>query len=244
MTQDARAYIGASGYQYDHWRGPFYPADMPKHQWFDYYCRHFNTVEINNTFYHLPDAATFESWRDQAPNDFCYTLKFSRYGSHMKCLQEPASTIGRFMDRAARLGSHLGPILVQLKPNWSRNLERLRGFLEATPEGQRWAFEFRDPRWLCDAVLDVLRRHNAALCVHDMLDGHPEKLTADWVYLRFHGDHYSGSYSHQYLTARARTITDHLGNGRDVYAYFNNDAGGHAVRNAAMLREYIRRRMA
>ncbi len=243
MKHRARVYIGTSGYQYDHWRGPFYPKTMPKKQWFGYYCRHFDTVEINNTFYHLPDASTFEGWREQAPDHFRYALKFSRYGSHLKCLLDPESTIANFMERTSRMGIYLGPILVQLKPNWGLDLERLRGFLRAAPAGQRWAFEFRDPSWLCDAVFDTLRQHNAALCVHDMLDNHPDEITADWVYLRFHGDHYRGSYSHQFLTARARTIADHLSKGLDVYAYFNKDAEGHAVRNALMLREYVGRHL-
>lgn len=146
------------------------------------------------------------------------------------------------MERAKRLGPHLGPILVQLKPDWRVDLERLRGFLRAMPGEQRWAFEFRDPSWLCGAVFDALREHNAALCVHDMLDAHPREVTANWVYLRFHGDHYRGCYSDQFLTARARQIADYLAHGLDVYAYFNNDAEGHAVRNARTLRESVARR--
>jgi len=237
----ARSCIGTSGYQYKHWRGPFYPVDMPTGEWFGFYSRQFDTVEINNTFYHLPDAATFDRWREQAPEEFCFALKFSRFGSHMQCLKDPESTLGRFMDMAKRLGANRGPILVQLKPHWGLHLERLRGFLRTMPSGQRWAFEFRDPRWLCDEVFNALRRRNAALCVHDMLEDHPYEITADWVYLRFHGNHYRGSYSHQFLTARAREISRHLADGLDVYAYFNNDAAGHAVRNALQLRTYVGR---
>jgi uncharacterized protein YecE (DUF72 family) len=242
MKGRGQAYIGTSGYQYNHWRGPFYPDDVPKKRWFDYYCRHFDTVEINNTFYRLPDAPTFDAWREQAPEHFCYVLKFSRYGSHLKCLKDPESTIGMFMERAERLGPHLGPVLVQLKPNWGLDLERLRHFLQAAPKKQRWAFEFRDPSWLSDEVFDALRQHNAALCIHDMLDHHPYVVTADWVYLRFHGNHYSGSYSHQFLVARAQRIADHIAHGLDAYAFLNNDAEGHAVRNALDLRRYVRRR--
>ncbi len=239
MTQQGQAYIGTSGYQYKHWRGPFYPEHIPQEEWFAHYTRHFRTVEINNTFYHLPEASTFKSWRKNAPPGFCYTLKFSRYGSHLKCLRSPEDTIGRFLERAHHLGPHLGPILVQLKPNWHLNLQRLRHFLQAAPRSHRWAFEFRDPSWLCEEVFDVLREHNAALCIHDMLADHPYAVTTNWVYLRFHGDHYAGSYSHQFLSARARRIVQHLANGQDVYAYFNNDAQGHAAQNALALQRYI-----
>lgn len=238
-STSARAYIGTSGYQYDHWKGVFYPDDLPKRKWFEHYTRHFDTVEINNTFYHLPQASAFEGWREQAPAGFCYVLKFSRYGSHLKCLKDPQDTISSFWERAALLGPHLGPVLVQLKPRWSINLDRLRGFLEALPEGRRWAFEFRDPSWLDKGVFDLLRRHGAALCIHDMIPDHPREVTADWVYLRFHGDHYSGSYAPQFLSAVAQRIADHVDGGRDVYAYFNNDAEGFAVRNAQDVKRFL-----
>ena len=106
--------IGTSGYHYDHWKEVFYPRNLPKRRWFTYYACHFDTVEINNTFYHLPQAQSFEVWREQAPPNFCYALKFSRYGSHLKRLQEPHASIAQFLDRARRLRESLGPILVQL----------------------------------------------------------------------------------------------------------------------------------
>jgi len=129
---------------------------------------------------------------------------------------------------------------VQLPPRWSPDVARLDAFLAAAPTDVRWAVEFRDPRWLCDAVYDVLRAHGAALCIHDGIPDHPRVVTADWVYLRFHGNGYRGSYSPQALTATAGRIARHLARRRDVYAYFNNDVGGHAVRNAADLRRYVR----
>jgi uncharacterized protein YecE (DUF72 family) len=234
--------IGTSGYQYDHWRGVFYPPALPKARWFDHYGRTFDTVEINNTFYGLPRPETFEAWRAQAPEGFCYALKFSRYGSHLKHLKDPERALGAFLPRADVLGAHLGPILVQLPPRWSLDADRLEGFLRAAPSRYRWVVEFRDPSWLCPTVFEILRAHRAALCVHDMIEGHPRKPTTDWIYLRFHGDHYQGSYSPQFLTARAREIRSHVREGRDVYAYFNNDAEGHAVRNALDLRRYVQPR--
>ena len=245
MTSDhAEFRVGTSGWQYDHWKGVFYDEDLPKDRWFGRLAKRFDTVEINNTFYHLPDTDTFDAWRKQAPPGFRYVLKFSRYGTHLKKLKDPAGSIGMFLDRAERLKSFLGPILVQLPPHWGADVERLSAFLDAAPRRRRWAVEFRDPSWLRDNVYDCLHAHNAALCVHDMIDGHPRKVTADWVYLRFHGPGgtYRGNYPHQALAASAERIAAHLADGRDVYAYFNNDAHGHAVNNALDLRRYVKQR--
>ena len=226
--------IGTSGYHYDHWKEVFYPRHLPKKSWFAYYARHFDTVEINNTFYHLPQAQSFDAWREQASPNFCYALKFSRYGSHLKRLQEPHASIAQFLDRVSRLRESLGPILVTPDP------ARLAGFLKAAPSAHRWAIEFRDPRWLCDEVYAILRRSTAALCIHDLIADHPRCLTADWTYLRFHGVSSGGSYTRQALTAYATQIDQYLADGLDVFAYFNNDAHGCAVQNATDLRRYIR----
>jgi uncharacterized protein YecE (DUF72 family) len=130
---------------------------------------------------------------------------------------------------------------VQLPPNWGVNVERLSTFLQAAPSKHRWTLEFRDPSWLCDEVYDVLREHHAALCIHDLIDDHPRRLTAPWTYIRFHGTgkDYSGSYSPQFLAAEAKRIRRYLEDGHDVYAYFNNDAEGHAVENAQALHRYV-----
>ncbi|MES1945381.1 hypothetical protein PC39_14737 [Salinisphaera sp. PC39] len=231
--------VGTSGYQYRHWRGAFYPRKLAKKDWFAHYAGRFDTVEINNTFYNLPAPETFDAWRAAAPAGFVYALKFSRYGSHIKRLKDPGNTVTRFLERADRLGDALGPILVQLPGNWRPDIARLRDFLAALPAGRRWAFEFRDPRWHTDAVLDLLAAHDAALCEHDMGDERPPPSPATWRYLRFHGDHYQGSYSPQYLGARARVIRRDLAAGRDVYAFFNNDADGHAPADAQRLRRYV-----
>jgi uncharacterized protein YecE (DUF72 family) len=231
--------IGTSGYHYDHWRGVFYPEELSTAEWFSHYARQFDTVEINNTFYRLPEATTFEAWRRQAPKGFCYALKFSRYGSHIVRLKKPRDTIGKFLKRADRLGEFLGPILVQLPPNWKADPERLNAFLKAAPDNHRWAIEFRDPRWLCEEVFAILKKRGCALCIHDMIDNHPRLVTAGWVYLRFHGEHYSGSYSSEKLRAEARWIKQQLTGGKDVFAYFNNDAQGYAVANAIELRRHL-----
>jgi uncharacterized protein YecE (DUF72 family) len=233
-----RLRVGTSGYQYEHWRGLFYPKPLPKKAWFAYYADHFDTVEINNTFYRLPQPATFEAWRARAPAGFCYAVKFSRYGSHLKRLKDPGEPVARFLDRADRLRPFLGPILVQLPPNWKPDVERLSGFLKQAPRHYRWAFEFRDHRWLCAEVFELLRHANAALCIHDLIVPHPREITADWLYLRFHGTSSGGNYTDQALRAEASRIRQYVATGLDVFAYFNNDVGGHALHNAADLRRY------
>jgi len=242
MNRTRQVRVGTSGYQYDHWRGVFYPDTLPREQWLAHYAEHFATVEINNTFYQLPDAATFRAWRDAVPDGFRFAVKFSRYGSHIKKLKDPHDTIGRFLERASLLGNKLGPILVQLPGKWHVNAERLDAFLEAAPRDQRWTVEFRDASWLCDEIYQVLQAHRAALCRHDMLPDHPQRLTTDWTYLRFHGDPQRGRYTPQYLTAQARQLVASATNDPDVYAYFNNDNAGHAIENARQLRRYLAHR--
>ncbi|MFP4029351.1 MAG: DUF72 domain-containing protein [Candidatus Brocadiia bacterium] len=241
--KEPQFWAGTSGYQYDHWSGVFYPEDLPKDKWFGYFAQHFDTVEINNTFYHLPEESTFESWRERAPEGFLYVLKFSRYGSHIKHLKKPYDYVDLFMERARLLRDHLGPILVQLRPNWHVNLDRLAGFLDALPRDQRWAMEFRDPTWLCKEVYELLREHEVALCIHDMIHkkmkDHPRIITADWVYLRFHGADTWGEYPYQALVASAKKVKKLLDDGLDVYAYFNNDAHGYSIENARDLQRYV-----
>lgn len=243
MINKGRARIGTSGYQYDHWKGVLYAEDAPKDDWFGIYTVTFDTVEINNTFYRLPGAEIFDTWREQAPQDFIYALKFSRFGTHMKKLNDPEQPIESFVSKARRLKDHLGPILVQLPPNWNVNVERLDAFLAVVPGDLRWAVELRNESWLCEEVLAVLREHGAALCLHDMLEHHPWEVTANWVYRRYQctggGKKYTGTYSHQKLSADAQRLREHLQDSLDVYVYFNNDAAGHAPRDAQKLRRYL-----
>ncbi len=229
--------IGTSGYQYKHWRGVFYPERLPQKQWLRYYSEHFDTVEINNTFYHLPSEKSFDQWREQAADGFLYALKFSRYGTHMKKLKDPQEPVERFMKLAERLNGFLGPILVQLPPHWHVDAERLSGFLSSVPPGQRWAVEFRDASWLRDDIYSILQKHNAALCFHDMIEDHPQNVTAQWIYWRFHGTAgHAGNYSREQLRARAEVIKRYLDRGLDVFVYFNNDVHGYAIANALELR--------
>jgi uncharacterized protein YecE (DUF72 family) len=239
------ARIGCSGWQYKHWRGDFYPDKLPQHRWLAYYAARFNTVEINNTFYRLPEAAVFSKWEEQAPPGFLYAVKASRFLTHMKKLKDPEEPIDRFLQRARDLHATLGPVLFQLPPRWPLNIERLRGFLTALPPRYRYVIEFREPSWYADEVYALLERHRVALCLHDMSGSISGKLVVGpFVYVRFHGvEKYSGSYADRTLDEWADWLSDRMKAGIPVYAYFNNDTGGHAPRDAARLRERIHERI-
>jgi len=244
MGTRGRSFIGCSGWSYADWRGVVYPSELPAGRWFEHYVTLFDTVELNSTFYRLPSEQTAKSWGKAAPDGFVYALKLGSYGSHRRKLRDPTSWLPNHVARARLLGDSLGPTLVQLPPRWRRDTDRLDEFLEATPRDMRWAVEFRDPSWLHDEVFDVLRRHQTALCVHDLLADHPFLLTTRWTYLRFHGpaarEHaYQGAYGSHRLAPTARRIRSLLDDGNDVYCYFNNDYNGHAVTDATYVRDAL-----
>jgi uncharacterized protein YecE (DUF72 family) len=221
-----------------------YPEKLPQRRWFEHYTTLFDTVEINNTFYRLPPPETVEGWAALAPPGFVYALKLGQFGSHRMKLKDTGSWLPNHLDRAERLGASLGPTLVQLPPRWKRNTERLDEFLTHCPATMRWAVELRDPTWLHDETYEVLARHGAALCHHDLLPDHPWVRTTDWVYERFHGpnavaDPYHGSYPRTRLETSAERLAAVLADGNDVYAYFNNDWDGNAVRDGRWLAERL-----
>ena len=239
-----RPRIGCSGWVYKDWRGLVYPDDLPQRRWFDHYAGRFDSVEINNTFYRLPQEKTMDGWAAQAPEDFVYALKLGQFGSHRMKLRDAASWLPNHLERVERLGRSLGPTLVQLPPRWKRDAARLDEFLSVAPGHLRWAVEVREGSWLHEEVYEVLRRHGAALCIHDLLPDHPWVLTADWTYVRFHGPQalerkYWGSYGPDNLAPAAERLEAWLAEGRDVYAYFNNDHEANAVHDAAWLRDRL-----
>jgi len=215
---------------------------VPAADWLSFYARHFSSVEVNATFYRLPSPETLDAWRSAVPPDFRFAVKASRYITHLKKLKDPRSSIATFFERIDRLGDRLGPILFQLPPRWRVNVERLALFLDALPAGHRYAFEFRDRSWWDPAVTDLLAAHGAAFCVFD-LDGQtsPFLETADFVYLRWHGADgpYRGGYSDAQLGALTRRFRKWLDEGRDVYAYFDNDAEAQAPRDADRLQALL-----
>jgi uncharacterized protein YecE (DUF72 family) len=233
--------IGTSGWVYKHWRGDFYPADLRQKDWFGYYVGRFDTVEVNNSFYRLPGDAAFGAWARQAPAGFVYALKASRFITHLKRLKDPEEPTNLFFERAQVLGPALGPVLFQLPPHWNPDLPRLEHFLSVLPKGPPCVLEFRDPAWLVEPVFQLMERYHVSHCIHDLGSLEvPRRVTADPVYLRFHGpQRYSGNYPRDVLQDWARQIRSWTDQGLDVFAYFNNDIGGWAPRNAQELKEMV-----
>ncbi len=241
MTQKITPiHIGTSGWHYNHWKGPFYPEDMGSDAWLSYYTDHFQTVEINNTFYQLPSEETFTQWRDSVPDSFLFAVKANRYITHMKNLKEPQEALDNFMRGASLLGPKLGPILFQLPPHWHCNVKRLSAFLVLLPAGFQYTFEFRDPTWFQNSVYDVLADHNIAFCLYEIAGrASPKQVTADFVYVRLHGPEekaYQGQYSTEDLSEWAEIFKTWRDEGKAVYCYFDNDEAGYAPQDAQRLR--------
>lgn len=236
----ATIHIGTSGWHYKHWKGNFYPVGLKEDDQFSYYQQHFSTVEINNSFYMLPAAKTFTAWRKAAPSGFLFSVKASRYITHMKKLKSDARSLRSFFSRASRLEEKLGPVLFQLPPGWKVNTERFAGFLARLPEGNRYTFEFRNSSWYHEDIYELLRQYNCAFCIYE-LEHHlsPREVTADFVYVRLHGpgNKYQGSYTDAALKKWAKQCLQWQQENKDVYVYFDNDQAGYAAFNAQRLRE-------
>jgi uncharacterized protein YecE (DUF72 family) len=235
-------YIGTSGWHYKHWRGPFYPAGVRAADMFCFYVQHFETVEVNNSFYHLPTTTALRNWHDVTPGKFRFAVKASRFLTHMKKLKDPKSGLQKFLQRVETLGRKLGPILFQLPPGWQCNLDRLASFLAALPSKHRSAFEFRNPTWHHQTTYELLRRHNAAFCVYELAGFQsPIVTTADFAYIRFHGPGgaYEGRYTEQQLGTWASQIHHWQRHLTDIYVYFDNDQHGYAVCNALELKKIL-----
>ena len=235
-------YIGTSGWHYEHWRNRFYPEKLVKPKWLEFYAGHFNTVELNNSFYRLPSEAAFATWRDSSPANFTFAVKVSRFITHIKKLRNTEEAVENFISKARILGGKLGPLLYQLPPNMHRNDEVLESFVSTLDRGLKHVFEFRHQSWLDDSVFEILRRYNVGLCVFDMPSFTcPVVATADFAYVRFHGSTglYWSCYSDEELADWAKRLVELAVNLKAVYIYFNNDAEAFAVRNAITLRAFL-----
>jgi uncharacterized protein YecE (DUF72 family) len=233
-------HIGCSGWNYAHWRERVYPKGLPPGRWLEYYATLFDTVEVNTTFYRLPTRSAVAGWVERTPKSFLFTVKASRYLTHIKRLTDMESGVARFYERIEPLvqSGKLGPVLWQLPATFRRNDERLASALEHLPEG-RHCFEFRHESWFEDDVYALLRKRGVALVIGD----NPKRpfqthdLTADWTFIRFHYGHRgrNGNYSERELEEWRRRVAAWRAR-VDVYAYFNNDWEGYAVKNALWLR--------
>ena len=245
MSSDRQARIGTSGWHYRHWCGPFYPAETRSPGMLGFYLQHFDTVELNNSFYKLPTADAFRCWRESTPRNFLFAVKASRFITHMKKLSDPQSALENLLPRAGQLREKLGPILFQLPPHWGVNLERLDNFLSLLPREHQYAFEFREPSWHQAKVYELLRRHNAAFCTFELAGFQsPVEVTADFAYVRLHGPggKYQGSYSTRSLRGWAERIAGWRRSLKNIYVYFDNDQAGYAAKNALTLKRMVAER--
>ncbi len=237
--------IGCSGFFYDDWKGTFYPEGLSQRQWLEFYCKKFSAVELNVTFYKVPEKETFLRWYGETPENFSISLKGSRFITHVKKLKSPLEPLDVFFSRINALKEKLAVVLWQFPPDFKADVEKLRIFLEALSQYKvRNAFEFRDKSWINKKVISMLEKENISLCIADWPDFLCElPVTADFVYMRRHGieGNSSSCYSTDQLKADAKFVSTFVKQGKDVFIYFNNDAAGHAPRNALELRNLVRK---
>jgi uncharacterized protein YecE (DUF72 family) len=227
---------------YRHWKGGFYPAELPQKRWFEHYAREFETVEINASFYRVPLASTFDGWRAKAPRGFRYAVKANRFLTHMKKLLGCEQPLAEFIALARRLGPTLGPILFQLPPSLHKDLERLTAFLEQLPDELEHVVEFRHASWYDEEVLALLDRHGAGFVAHDLVGlTSPRWASGRTAYVRFHGTggKYHGRYSDEAMAGWAQWLREQRASGRSAWAYFNNDIHGHAIDDARTLKRLV-----
>lgn len=237
-----KLHIGTSGWHYKHWRGNFYPEKLKNGDFLDFYAERFAAVEINNTFYRLPEKRTLAAFHRDTPAGFLFAVKASRYITHMKKLKEGREHAGKFLARLEPLAGKTGPILFQLPPGWHCNVERLDEFISDLPGGYRYVFEFRDESWFSDPVYKLLREANAAFCIYELAGRvTPKEITADFVYIRLHGPGaaYEGDYRTRELSGWAGAISTWRDQGLDVYVFFDNDQHGYAPKNGLELKEML-----
>lgn len=245
----AEFHVGTSGWSYRHWLGVLYPEGTRSSEFLEIYVQHFDCVELNASFYRLPKETTVQGWLRRTPEGFRFCLKMSRLVTHLKRLEGVEEPLANFFDRFAPLKPRLGPVLVQLPPSLAFEPERAAAFFGLLQERHgehRYALEARHKSWFEAQALDLLRRHGVALVIADSGGRFPsaEAVTADFVYLRFHGpgDLYRSNYPDEMLAEYAGKVRAWLAEGLEVWAFFNNDIGGHAVRNAERLREMVEAR--
>jgi len=235
-------HVGTSGWSYKHWRGNFYPDNLTEKEYLAYYSKHFSTVEINSSFYHLPQEKTVTDWTETVPEDFIFSVKASRYITHMKKLTDPEKSVSLFFESIQGFKNKLGPVLFQLPPQFEFNPERLKSFLKVLPENYRYAFEFRDSSWFNPIVYELLKEKNIAFCIYNLGDYYsPKEITADFVYIRCHGpvNLGQGLYNREKIIGFSNDIKNYLKSGKEVFCYFNNDESGYAPQNATELQHIL-----
>lgn len=232
--------IGTSGWNYDHWKEKFYPSDVAKTRWLEHYSDHFDTVEVNATFYRLPKANTFENWYERTPENFQWAVKGSKFITHTKRLTEAREPLDRLYQSVQILREKTGPILFQLPPSLTFEKARFQAFCKELRPGLRHTLEVRHASWIDERVFKILKENNIALCISDTAGRYPycEAVTADFIYVRLHGSKqlYASEYSEHELQEWAKKIRTW---NRDTYIYFDNDHEAYAVKNAGRLKQIL-----
>lgn len=234
--------VGTSGWTYEHWRGGFYPTNLPQTRWLEYYQAIFDTVELNSTFYGTPNPETVEHWHDRTSPGFLFAVKSARYLTHKRKLREPGTSVKKQNEALRPLKDKLGPVLWQLPGTWHLDLDRLTQLVALRPPERRWCFEFRHSSWFCAEVYELLRQTNCALVWADA-PPYPfaAEVTADFLYARLHGPEqlYGGKYTLEQLQHWRDLLLGAARGECDIFVYFDNDAEGHAPHDAWRLRELL-----
>lgn len=250
MKKEGHLFAGTSGWVYPHWKGMFYPGNLPEKEKLNFFSRHFNSVELNYSFYRLPKPEIFQTWREKTPPGFIFSVKVSRFITHIKRMNEIDKSWMDFLKKAKELSGKLGPFLFQFPPNFrmnEKNFIRIEyffsRFLGRKRKIIRFAFEFRDKSWENDRLYVLFKKYSVCKVIADY-GNFPKKenITSDFLYIRMHGpkEKFSSEYKKNYLRKIAKKILKWKRQGMDIYIYFNNDTQGFAVKNAKQILEFTK----
>jgi len=246
VNYNNQIYIGTSGWSYKHWKGIFYPENVKQKDWFKYFTTRYSTVEINNTFYNLPEKYIFEKWRNAVPGNFIYAVKANRIITHIKKLKDVETELNNFLENVRELKEKLGIILFQFPPQFKVDKNRLEYFLHQIPHNLNYVFEFRNPSWWSDEIFELLHKFQISFCNFEMPQlATPRISTSEIVYIRFHNpfDKNLSHFENYILEDWANYILKSKYEGKKVFAYFNNDLFGHAITDADNLIKIIKERI-
>lgn len=239
-------YCGTSGWVYDHWKGIFYPQDLSKSKWFDYFQKYFTSVELNASFYRIPSRSVVESWNKRTSDNFTFSVKVSRLISHVKRLHDCEKELDWFLSTFESLRLKSPVYLIQLPPNLHANFDLIKNFCKILPKEMNFAFEFRDPSWYeLQDIYTLLNDLNHMMCIHDFFEMPVEKAkqVSAGVYIRFHGykAKYDGSYPDDILDQWCQWLINEHKVKKNIFVYFNNDQGGFAVKNCLYIKNKLAR---
>ncbi len=238
-------HLGTSGWTYDHWKDRFYPSDVPKRRWFEYFAEHFKTVELNASFYRIPQKKAVHSWMERSPGNFVFAVKMSRLITHVHKLHNCGEQLDWFFDVFKPLRPKIGAYLIQTPPSLHKNKDLLAEFIDQLPETVRAVFEFRHPGWYADDIFKTIDSAGHAICIQDMRESASERIVFNnLAYIRWHGYHQQngGNYPDDALENWADWIAGQRKRGVTVFGYFNNDIEGFAVNNCKRLIDMVNAR--